>query len=91
MSANGLAYDVSDAEAPGTAWRASAACRGSDPEVFFIERGQDDRPAKAICAGCPVREACLEYALAGGETFGVWGGRSERERKRMRVARRRAA
>lgn len=69
-------------------WMDDGACVGADPEVFFIERGESAAPAKAICAGCPVRELCLEYALERGEKFGVWGGKSERERRRLRRARR---
>lgn len=68
-------------------WRDLAACKGVDPELFFPERGDDTRPAKAICRGCDVRFECLEFALAGAEKFGVWGGLSERERRRIRRAR----
>ena len=63
-----------------------AACRGKDPDLWFPERGDDTRPAKAICATCPddVNAACLEFALEHGETFGLWGGKSERQRRRIR-------
>lgn len=80
---------ITDAEAPGADWRLLAKCRGSDPALFYIERGDKGTAAKTVCRECPVREACLEYALAAAETFGVWGGTSYAERKRMR--RRRAA
>lgn len=66
------------------AWQASAACDGLDPELFFPERGESTAKAKAVCAACPVREQCLEYALTNGEKFGIWGGLSERERRRLR-------
>lgn len=63
-------------------------CRGKDPDIFFPERGASLRPAQRICAGCVVRNECLEYALQHGERFGVWGGASERERRRIRRTRR---
>ncbi len=67
------------------------SCRGVDPDIFFPDRGDSLAPAKAVCAECIVRDECLEYALANGERFGVWGGTSERERRRIRRARRTAA
>jgi WhiB family redox-sensing transcriptional regulator len=70
-------------------WMTEAACNGVDPDLFFPERG-DYRCvaiAKTICRTCPVREECLEYAIVNGEKFGVWGGLSERERRRVRRAR----
>ena len=57
---------------------------GADADLFFPERGASTRRAKAICDGCPVRGECLDYALAHGEKFGIWGGLSERERRRVR-------
>ena len=65
-------------------WRPDAACRSTDPDLFFPERGASTKEAKAVCRGCVVREDCLEYALANGEKFGIWGGLSERERRRIR-------
>lgn len=70
------------------AWRDQGACRGADPALWFPERGQSCVEAKTICAGCPVRGECLDFALDLGEKFGIWGGKSERERRRMRPARR---
>jgi WhiB family redox-sensing transcriptional regulator len=61
-----------------------ANCLGVDPDLFFPERGASTKEAKAVCQGCVVREDCLEYALANGEKFGIWGGLSERERRRIR-------
>jgi WhiB family redox-sensing transcriptional regulator len=55
-----------------------------DPDLFFPERGASTREAKEVCRGCVVREDCLEYALVNGEKFGIWGGMSERERRRLR-------
>ena len=71
----------------GEEWKAAGNCVRVDPDLFFPERGESTREAKAVCRGCVVREACLEYALANGEKFGIWGGLSERERRRIRRAR----
>lgn len=68
-------------------WKAQGACRDVDPRLFFPERGESTREAKAVCAGCPVRAECLEYALDQHEHFGIWGGTSERERRRLRPSR----
>ena len=68
-------------------WQSRANCMGVDPDLFFPERGASTREAKEVCRGCVVREDCLEYALANGEKFGIWGGLSERERRRLRRAR----
>ena len=68
-------------------WQRKANCMGVDPDLFFPERGASTREAKEVCRGCVVREDCLEYALANGEKFGIWGGMSERERRRIRRAR----
>jgi WhiB family redox-sensing transcriptional regulator len=65
-------------------WQAQANCMGVDPDLFFPERGASTREAKEVCRGCVVREDCLEYALANGEKFGIWGGLSERERRKIR-------
>ncbi len=65
-------------------WQEQANCLGVDPDLFFPERGASTREAKSVCRGCEVRADCLEYALAHGEKFGIWGGLSERERRRVR-------
>ena len=65
-------------------WQERANCLGVDPDLFFPERGASTREAKSVCRGCEVRLECLEYALAQGEKFGIWGGLSERERRRVR-------
>lgn len=65
-------------------WQLAANCLGVDPDLFFPERGASTKEAKAVCQGCVVRVECLEYALANGEKFGIWGGLSERERRRIR-------
>jgi WhiB family redox-sensing transcriptional regulator len=71
-------------------WRLDALCAETDPEAFFPEKGGSTREAKRVCVGCEVRAECLEYALANDERFGIWGGLSERERRRIRLARRTA-
>lgn len=70
-------------------WAARGACRHSDPELFFPVTGRgpalrQQAKAKRVCASCPVRIECLDYALQSGEGFGVWGGASEQERRLMR-------
>jgi WhiB family transcriptional regulator, redox-sensing transcriptional regulator len=88
MSAPVASYDH-------TWWRELAACRDYDPELFFpigktgLGRAEV-RQAKAVCAGCPVREQCLEFALGTGQEFGVWGGYDEDERRVLRRPLRRA-
>ena len=65
-------------------WQERALCAQTDPEAFFPEKGGSTREAKRICLGCEVRDNCLEYALAHDERFGIWGGLSERERRRLK-------
>ena len=65
-------------------WQERALCAQTDPEAFFPEKGGSTREAKRICLGCEVRDACLDYALAHDERFGIWGGLSERERRRLK-------
>lgn len=72
-------------------WRQHGACRGTDPDIFYPVSDEEAEPAKAICATCPVREPCLEYALATRERDGVWGGATERERRRLIRQRRKSA
>jgi len=59
-----------------------ALCAQTDPEMFFPEKRSSTREAKVVCSRCEVRQKCLTYALAAGERYGVWGGLSERERRR---------
>lgn len=68
-------------------WRDDAACFGVDPEVFFPENDDYEgvHAAKMVCARCPVRADCLDYALTRGERGGIWGGLTEKERRRVRV------
>lgn len=72
-------------------WREHAACRGIDPDVFYPVSDEEAEPARAVCEQCPVRQACLEYALTSREREGVWGGATERERRRIIRQRRRTA
>ncbi|TCP49238.1 transcription factor WhiB [Tamaricihabitans halophyticus] len=65
-------------------WQERALCAQTDPEAFFPEKGGSTREAKRICQGCEVRGECLEYALAHDERFGIWGGLSERERRKLK-------
>ena len=73
-----------DAADHALAWQADALCAETDPEAFFPEKGGSTREAKKICTGCEVKAECLEYALSNDERFGIWGGLSERERRRLR-------
>ncbi|MCR2813578.1 WhiB family transcriptional regulator [Microbacterium sp. zg.Y1090] len=66
------------------AWQTDALCSQTDPEAFFPEKGGSTRDAKRICASCDVRTECLEYALHNDERFGIWGGLSERERRKLK-------
>jgi hypothetical protein len=63
------------------AWKAQAACRGKDPELWFPQQGDVAREAKAICATCPVQTECLNYAVTAAEDFGIWGGLGEHARR----------
>lgn len=71
------------------AWMADAACRGLAQLMFPDQYDVDGQmAAKAVCAKCPVKDTCLEHALTNNETFGIWGGASERERRKIRRRRR---
>ena len=64
-------------------WMGRGRCAEVDPELHFPAKGGSTAPAKRICRACDVRPECLEYALAHSERFGIWGGMSERERRRL--------
>ena len=70
--------------AAATAWQDAALCAETDPEAFFPEKGGSVRAAKRTCRACEVRAECLDYALEHDERFGIWGGTSERERRRLK-------
>jgi WhiB family redox-sensing transcriptional regulator len=82
-------FDISDAAfgfdvEEELRWQERALCAQTDPEAFFPEKGGSTREAKRICTTCAVRSECLEYALGNDERFGIWGGLSERERRRLK-------
>ncbi|MGU3434480.1 WhiB family transcriptional regulator [Actinomycetes bacterium M1A6_2h] len=78
-------YSVSEGDAEGElAWQTDALCAQTDPEAFFPEKGGSTRDAKRVCEACPVSGQCLDYAMTNDEKFGIWGGLSERERRRLR-------
>ena len=79
---NQMAF-LSASEKDEPTWHDFANCLGVDPDLFFPERGASTKEAKEVCRGCVVRDDCLEYALQNGEKFGIWGGMSERERRRI--------
>ena len=72
------------AAADEAGWQERALCAQTDPEAFFPEKGGSTREAKRVCLTCDVRTECLEYALENDERFGIWGGLSERERRKLK-------
>jgi WhiB family redox-sensing transcriptional regulator len=78
---------VPDTSLEATTWQALARCAEVDAEAFFPEKGGSTAPAKKVCLSCEVRTECLEYALEHDERFGIWGGLSERQRRRLRQSR----
>jgi len=68
-------------------WQSPAACRGLDTSLFFPFRGEAAPEALATCRRCPVSEDCRDYAVDTGQRFGIWGGTSERQRRRIRTQR----
>lgn len=81
---DGMILPLADEEDEDGGWQERALCAQTDPEAFFPEKGGSTREAKKVCLGCDVRGECLEYALAHDERFGIWGGLSERERRRLK-------
>lgn len=67
-------------------WVSRGLCGQTDPESFFPEKGGSTREAKRTCARCPVAAECLDFALEYDERWGIWGGLSERERRKLRQA-----
>jgi WhiB family redox-sensing transcriptional regulator len=78
------ALGISVDDAAEQSWQDRALCAQTDPEAFFPEKGGSTREAKRVCRSCEVRSECLEYALGHDERFGIWGGLSERERRRLK-------
>ena len=83
-AALGIDVRTVDADARILGWQESSLCAQTDYDAFFPEKGGTTRDAKKVCKSCPVRLECLEYALANDERFGIWGGLSERERRRLK-------
>ena len=81
---HGLGDDVTGDLPEELAWQERALCAQTDPEAFFPEKGGSTREAKRVCMSCDVRPECLSYALPNDERFGIWGGLSERERRRVK-------
>ncbi|GAA1489935.1 WhiB family redox-sensing transcriptional regulator [Brachybacterium sacelli] len=76
--------DVEEIDDVEMSWQERALCAQTDPEAFFPEKGGSTREAKKVCVSCEVRAECLEYALENDERFGIWGGLSERERRKLK-------
>ena len=80
----GVRRDIDGVDENTLAWQTDALCAQTDPEAFFPEKGGSTRDAKRICTSCDVKSECLEYALQNDERFGIWGGLSERERRKLK-------
>jgi WhiB family transcriptional regulator, redox-sensing transcriptional regulator len=76
------AWVADSGSATRTEWMTAARCREHDPDVFFARGAAQSRRAVRICGSCPVRAECLRYAIEHGIDFGVWGGMTERQRRR---------
>jgi WhiB family redox-sensing transcriptional regulator len=81
-----LLMHIETITSPDLAWQEEALCAQTGADFFFPEPGSSVREAKRICGLCPIRSACLAYALDNDERFGVWGGLSEKERLELRRA-----
>jgi WhiB family redox-sensing transcriptional regulator len=64
-------------------WALDSACRGLDSSMFFPGHDGDSEPALLVCSGCAVRDECLDFALETRQRYGIWGGTTERQRRRM--------
>jgi len=64
-------------------WVVFSACRDKDPDLFFAETKSGEKTAMSICHSCPVRSECLEYAFEADIRFGIWGGLTEKQRRRL--------
>lgn len=83
--------DVSLSESTAAKWWDLGACRGLEAAIFYPDDEESAASAKAVCSGCHVQAACLEYALVNREKAGVWGGATERDRRRIIRQRRKSA
>ncbi len=68
-------------EDPIAHWMSKASCLGMDVDIFFPTREEPTYIAIAVCDECVVRTECFDFSIEGGEQFGVWGGKSESERR----------
>ncbi len=86
MTSSVMVGDVEAVDLLGDApdWQERALCGQTDPESFFPEKGGSTREAKRICGRCEVKAECLDYALSHNERWGIWGGLSERERRKLK-------
>ena len=75
--------DLPDQVSPPDHWQELSACYGLDPEVFFPTTEEEAGLALSYCALCQVREVCLAWAVRNGERYGVWGGTTEQQRRRL--------
>jgi len=82
--------DFLDAVGRRPVWQDDGLCAQTDPAAFYPELGESTRQAKQVCLACPVTAECLQYALEHQERFGVWGGTSERERRKLKPVRAKA-
>ncbi|MDM4722779.1 WhiB family transcriptional regulator [Micromonospora sp. WMMA1363] len=76
--------DIYDLLAAAEEWQERAQCPQTDPEAFYPDKGGSPDVAKRVCRRCEVRTECLEYALDNDERYGIWGGLSERERRKLK-------
>lgn len=79
-----VGFEIGVDDAAESGWQDRALCAQTDPEAFFPEKGGSTREAKRVCSRCDVRGDCLTFALGHDERFGIWGGLSERERRRLK-------
>ena len=72
-----------------TEWIRRANCRGLKTNMFYPRRYESEKPAKSVCAGCSVRDECVNYALEQHDRFGIWGGLNDKQRSSLRRKRNR--
>lgn len=75
---------IHDLNSSSNAWMAESLCAQVDPELFFPDKGASTKEAKKVCQKCPVTSECLEYAMSSDDRYGVFGGLSERDRRKLR-------
>ena len=80
----GGSIQLPEAALPMGPWVVDAACKGMPTNLFYPERGEPTKPALEVCKPCPVKAECLQYSIDNSERWGVWGGMTERQRRRIR-------